>query len=423
MTTLLHLRRRAEEFAARVDAPAGSPVDPRSERLLAVVGELRRQGEARLADPRPDFAAELRTRLMAEAAAVLDQQATLTLPVRHRSRRERRLVVAATVAVLLGGSTGMAAASQNALPGEALYPVKRAIEQVQAGTATSSGTKGRDLLSQASGRLEEVRGLLDSDSGTAAAQVPGTLDEFRSQARAGANELMASYRDTHDRQTIATVRQFAAKHLTVLTALSVGAPADAEPALRAAANTLRSVDREASDLCPNCTSLPPLKLPSALAASADVDRAPARAQRAGATLDNGHRVMIDKGLVDAAQTEPAKPATPQPQGTASSSAAPSASQSSASAPESALSDSNDPLSGPSSVLESTLPTPQPTAAESTNDTSGASSAGPSGGSPAVPSQGSSASSTGTPDNGAGLGGALDTLLPDSPTPTVKNALP
>ena len=423
MTTLLHLRRQAEEFAARVDAPAGSAVDPRSERLLTVVGELRRQGEADRAVPRPDFAAELRTRLMAEAATVLGQQATLTLPVRQRSRGERRLVVAATVAVLLGGSTGMAAASQHALPGEALYPVKRVIEQVQAGTATSSEAKGRDLLSQASGRLEEVRGLLDSDSGTAAAQVPGTLEEFRSQARAGANELMASYRDSHDPEAIATVRQFAAKDLNVLTALAAGAPADAEPALRAAANSLRSIDSEASGLCPDCTSLPPLKLPSAFAVSVDVDRALARAPGAGATLNNGHPVVIDKGLLDAAQTEadkpatpatPAPPATPKPQGSGGSSAPPPASQSSASAPASAISDSSDPLSGPSSVLGSALPTPQPTT-ESTNETSATSSAGSSSGSPAT--------STGVPDIGAGVGGAEDTLLPDSPTPTVTNPLP
>ena len=413
MTSQLQLRRRrAEEFATRVDAPAGSPADPRTDRLLAVVGGLRRQGEVVLADPSPDFAAGLRTRLMAEASTVLQQQATLSLPVRQRSRRERRLVVAATVAVLLGGSAGMAAASQHALPGEVLYPVKRAIEQVQTGTATTSASKGRDLLSQASGRLEEVRGLLDSHSGAASAEVPGTLEEFRSQARDGANELMASYRDNHDPATIATLRRFAARDLPLLTALSAGAPADAQPALHSAATTLRSIDREASGLCPDCTSLPPLQLPSALAVSADVDRALARAHRAGASLNNEHPVVVDRGLLDAAQAEAGKPAASQ-RGSGGSSAAPPGTQPTASAPKTGAPDGTGPLaglSGLSGTLQSALPTPQPTGGSGTKHSGGG-------------SGGSTAGSTGVPDIGAGLGDILDTLLPDTPEPPLKNPLP
>ena len=54
-------------------------------------------------------------------------------PVRTRGKRERRLVAVASAAVLLGGTAGMATAAQNALPGEALYPIKRGIEKAEAG--------------------------------------------------------------------------------------------------------------------------------------------------------------------------------------------------------------------------------------------------------------------------------------------------
>ena len=159
MTTLFRARQRAEEFAARVDAPAAPLRAVRSEsgageretdRLVGVVTSLRRQAEAHGGPvPRAAFTTELRERLMVEAAVALTpRQAALTLPPRTRSRTERRLVAAASAVVLLGGTAGMAAAAQHALPGEALYPIKRGIEKAEAGLATTSVGRGRDLLTQ-----------------------------------------------------------------------------------------------------------------------------------------------------------------------------------------------------------------------------------------------------------------------------------
>ena len=50
----------------------------------------------------------------------------------------------------------MAVASQSALPGDALYPIKRAIENTEAGVRVSDDAKGETILSNASGRLNEV---------------------------------------------------------------------------------------------------------------------------------------------------------------------------------------------------------------------------------------------------------------------------
>ena len=97
-----------------------------------VVGTLQREAlvGARVA-PRPEFATELRQRLMSEAATSLQKDNILALPVRKKSSRDRRIALVASSLVLVGGTAGMAAAAQNALPGEALYPIKRGLEKVQ----------------------------------------------------------------------------------------------------------------------------------------------------------------------------------------------------------------------------------------------------------------------------------------------------
>src|ERR1700753_1405264 len=164
MTTLLRSRQRAEEFSALVDGKvpplrevkAGHDQhDMEIDRMLGIVSVMRREAaEDVRATPREAFVLDLRERLMAEAEVVLSPQKTaLTLPTRTRGKRERRLVAVATAAVVLGGTAGMAAAAQNSLPGEALYPIKRGIESAQVGLATSPTRRGNDLLGQARDRL------------------------------------------------------------------------------------------------------------------------------------------------------------------------------------------------------------------------------------------------------------------------------
>ena len=50
----------------------------------------------------------------------------------------------------------MAVAAQTALPGDSLYPVKRAIEDTRTGLASGDTAKGARLLANARGRLDEV---------------------------------------------------------------------------------------------------------------------------------------------------------------------------------------------------------------------------------------------------------------------------
>jgi hypothetical protein len=297
MSTLFPTRRRAEEFSARVDGTGRQDLavaDPDTDRLVGLVSALRAHGSAPSAPaPRPEFAAQLRERLLAEAGTVLTPAtAGLTLPSRPRGRRERRLAVAASVAVLLGGTAGVAAAAQQALPGEALYPLKRGIENVEVRLATSPSGRGQDLLDQATGRLDETGQLLDDGSATSGAQVPGTLDTFVDQARSGADLLLGSYQDSGDTEAVAEVRQFAADDLPVLAGLAQDAPPEVRSSIARAAQALTGIDHRADATCPTCADLPALRLPVVLRVAAEADRALAHIE--GAHLDNSHPVVVDR---------------------------------------------------------------------------------------------------------------------------------
>lgn len=297
MTALFSTRRRAEEFAAAVDGRT-SVLTEDLRGLVGVATALRSHDSLADARPRDDFAADLRSRLMLEAEHVLvPGSAPLVLPVRHRGPRERRLVAAASVVVLFGGTAGMAAAAQQALPGEALYPIKRGIEQAEAGLSVSTAGKGQDLLQQANDRLGEVEQLLAAGSLAAAPQVPQTLDDFTAQAQEGSGLLMNSFEETRDPEAIVAVREFTAHGIRLLQDLARTAPAEAQDELATAALTLGEIDREASALCAGCAGdLPDLEVPGMFLAAAEVDRA--FAVVAGRFLDNSHPFFVAKGSAD-----------------------------------------------------------------------------------------------------------------------------
>jgi hypothetical protein len=238
---------------------------------------------------------------MVEATVVLTPQtAGLALPVRTRGKRERRLVAVASAAVLLGGTASMAAAAQNALPGEALYPLKRGIENVEAGLSVSSAGRGRDLLHQADARLAEAQGLVDRGAVDGGPQVTHTIEAFTSQAQQGADLLVASYADTDDPRSIAAVRTFAGDALARIEALNRTAPPEAQPGLREAALALRDIDARARQACTTCIDRPLLSLPSTFVTGAEVNRAMQRF--ASLQPDNSHPVVAAKQDLKRADT-------------------------------------------------------------------------------------------------------------------------
>jgi hypothetical protein len=252
MTPAFTSRRRAEEFTSLVESTGGL-TDARDADLLELVEAMRSVPPV---EARPAFVAQLREQLMLAADSALapdpdaEVRARLTVAPR-RTPRERRLAVAIGGLAIVGATTSMAMAAQTALPGDTLYPLKRAIENARAGVQVDEGDRGSTLLRNASGRLHEVDELTQdrADDSDAIAE---TLQDFTDQASAASDVLITAYESTGEEASIAELREFAATSLVELEALQGLVPDGARGALIQAVQVLGQIDDQAVYACPTC---------------------------------------------------------------------------------------------------------------------------------------------------------------------------
>jgi hypothetical protein len=253
MSPLISARRAAEDFSRFVD---GTQTDEtgRFADLTATVDMLRAQETP---DARAEFVADLRTQLMAAADTLLipaersESGTSNVITLSPASRRHhRRLAVAAAAFVVVGGTAGVAAAAENSLPGDPLYPLKRGIESAQVSLNTSDAAKGHDLIKQASTRLDEVDGLMADGESTS--QISHTLASFQRSATGGADLLFVSYQRDGDIDELASLRTTFSEQLATLKQLSAQAPPTAQPDFEAATAVLSDLDQQARVLCGNC---------------------------------------------------------------------------------------------------------------------------------------------------------------------------
>lgn len=251
MTPLSPARRAAEDFSRAVDGVHGDEAD-RFTDLLTCVEVLRAQD---VPAPRPDFVADLRMRLMDAADTLLlpadaDLAPVVPLRVPAATRRQRRVSIAAAAFVVVGGTAGVAAAAENALPGDPLYPIKRGLESAQISLNSSDSGKGQDLLRQASTRLSETEELIENHEDSAT--IVGTLAEFQESAADGADLLFVSYQTNGDPEELTRLRTMLGSQLTKLDSLADDAPTGAVSAFDAARVLLGDLDQQASVLCGDC---------------------------------------------------------------------------------------------------------------------------------------------------------------------------
>jgi len=275
MTGPFSARRRADEFNSALSDPS-TPLTERDARqfaeLLAVVSDLRSVPQLQ---PRPEFSADLRSRLMVEAETALlpqpvralsaDEQ-RISLPVRANAR-DRRLAAVLGGAALIGATTSMAVAAQTALPGESLYPVKRALEDVETRIAGSDAAKGEAMLAHAQGRLDEIDELADRRNPASVGAIGSTLDTFSDQASQASAVLLTAYDESGDEAVIIDLRTFTEDSIDRLASLQSALPASSREELVAAAERLGDIDRQASEVCPSCGGMP-ASIPSNLLAGA-----------------------------------------------------------------------------------------------------------------------------------------------------------
>jgi hypothetical protein len=201
----LFSRRRAERFAQLLDEANGarrhhvrSRVDGQLAPLVAVGQRLSVDPPAVEVDQ--DFRTGLRAMLLATAereglgttpAAVSEPAATTTrgrlLPAATARRARARGAILVGIAAGAIAVSGISAASENAVPGDALYGMKRSTERAQLALASSDISRGQLFLDFARTRVGEAAKLRGDRIGYSA-----VLDDMDADSRQGVRLLTSA---------------------------------------------------------------------------------------------------------------------------------------------------------------------------------------------------------------------------------------
>ncbi len=228
-------QRRAPRLPLRrYPDPAGS-ADPATRELLSALRGL----ETELPGPEPTFRTELRGQLVAVTPRLVREGADepAATPRRSLGRRLRRPVglavaVVAVFAVLISGAVFL---SRNAVPGDALYRVKRASENVQLSLATGDTDRGRTYLDQAKTRVGEATTLWTHAVGSGppvvstrtANRMSDTLDDADSDTRSGVSVLTTAAVHNRSTASLAVITAWAPGQIARLQAILAATPAGA----------------------------------------------------------------------------------------------------------------------------------------------------------------------------------------------------
>lgn len=244
-------RGAAEEFAALLEGRSGDPGQHAD--LLELVTALRATPPV---EARPEFVSSLRTQLVAaaeRAPAAADADLALRLtPRQRRGSRERRIAALVGGFAVVAASGSMAMAAQDALPGEVLYPVKRAIEDAQTNLKSDGAAKADTVLSHAEARLDEVQRL--TAKGADDDLIASALQDFTDQTEQASELALDDYSETGKTAPIADLRDFASQSMSVLAGLGTEVPDAVRAPLITATQTVRQVDAAAWEACPSCSS-------------------------------------------------------------------------------------------------------------------------------------------------------------------------
>jgi hypothetical protein len=231
----LFCRRRAERFAQLLDEANGgrrhhirSAVDDDLATLVAVSDQVR--------DLRPDVEVDpgFRTGLRAMLVATAEREGigvtagpdplgdertgrspaigpgqTVFRPTLNGQRARARGATRTRAAVLVGVAagaiavSGMSAASENALPGDALYGMKRSTERAQLALASSDLSRGQLFLDFAQTRLAESAAVLGDGAGFGR-----VLDDMDADTRQGIKLLTASAVQRRDEAALDAIEKF-----------------------------------------------------------------------------------------------------------------------------------------------------------------------------------------------------------------------
>lgn len=186
----------------------------------------------------------MRARLLADIANGATETAPVTAPVREPRRagsRSFRLGVATGLASAVVGTTGVAFAAQDALPGEALYRVKQATESARLSLAGDVVQHGRLQLQFAEERLDEVSEGRDQ---LASSRLVTALADMDQRSLEGAEALTAEAARSDDGQLLAELDAFTQRQAATLVEIYDDLPAQVRPRAEDSLGMLRRIRLE-----------------------------------------------------------------------------------------------------------------------------------------------------------------------------------
>ncbi len=217
-------RHGSRQFAAALECAA--PADARMLTLARFANGL--SGAGAIVGPNADFRDVLRRRLLAVGVTPAARPSAIA-PWR------RRLVAAgAVLTISTGGIAATAVASTHALPGDRLYEVKRAVEDVQLALAEGDRAKGERYLSIAATRLSEVQALLRKNAGQSAdpllvQELRDTLSDMSDALAAASNRLFDAFSHGSDAKVLAPLEEFVTRRSGTLDAVRALLPSELLP--------------------------------------------------------------------------------------------------------------------------------------------------------------------------------------------------
>jgi hypothetical protein len=235
-------RRRAERFAQLLDeANGGRRHHVRSrhdDELTSLVAFGKRVYDTTPTAPLdPDFRSALRASLLATAeregigSTAIEERASrpfwrqntagLSPAARAKqTRRRARRTIVITVAAGAIAVSGMSAASEGALPGDALYGMKRSTERAQLALTSSDLSRGQLFLEFARTRLAEAEAVQGDVYGFDA-----VLDDMDGDTKQGVRLLTTAAVDRRDASALDTIGTFLTSQHRQVATLREGAGA------------------------------------------------------------------------------------------------------------------------------------------------------------------------------------------------------
>jgi hypothetical protein len=239
-------RQQIEELDALLEGRlAPEDASPNSRRLASVATTVVERDPLPAVELDADRRAAMRQQLLADIAAlpapIAERTREALAPRMRRAANQARVAVASTMAASMVGTAGVAVAAQEALPGDALYGIKKATESLRLSLAGDHVSVGRLELRFAEERLEEVIAGSQDQRVASSDDLIAALGEMDERSLSGAEALVRVAERDDRGELLEEVAAFTDRQASALAASYADLPADVRPHAEDSLSVLRRI--------------------------------------------------------------------------------------------------------------------------------------------------------------------------------------